>query len=260
VKRAVAFVALATIDRAGVWWVAFRQKPSVSVAAADIRRSSSATSPKGSTQPGFTKGVPDRFNERSYWAQTPYRFPSGTPPTRDLVRLRSRGRLGPGGRPDHHVRAASDTRTDRRVPLHTASMETLYVCAMTVVGGRVQLLRSAERERVDRGAAVEELDLEETIGDRTPLADQLVHARFDQLSGSIRVDVAPRGGTRRRAIDRHGERRGPIGRRPITRCTSRASNRNATRPFASLRTVASAIAVQSPESAQWLRRTCSGAS
>ena len=77
---------------------------------------------------------------------------------------------------------------------------------------QVQPLGSAERERVDRGAPVEELDLEETIGDWTPLADQLVHPRVDQLAGTIGVDIAPRGGTRRRAVDRYGERHGRAGR------------------------------------------------
>ena len=71
---------------------------------------------------------------------------------------------------------------------------------------------SAECEGVDRRASIEEFDLEETIGDWTPLADQLVHPRVDQLAGTIGVDIAPRGGTRRRAVDRYGERHGRAGR------------------------------------------------
>ena len=60
---------------------------------------------------------------------------------------------------------------------------------------RGEVPRYLERQQVRPGltgwAEVNDLRGAAPIGDRTLLADQLVHARFDQLSGSIRVDVAP---------------------------------------------------------------------
>jgi hypothetical protein len=62
-KKAAAVVVLIAIAiAAGVWWVAFRQEPSVSVAAADIGAIEFIPFPEGPQQPGFTNGVPDRFH------------------------------------------------------------------------------------------------------------------------------------------------------------------------------------------------------
>lgn len=55
-------VLIATALAIGVWWVAFRQAPSVSIAIDDIRTIEFHAFPEGPPQPGFTSGVPDRFH------------------------------------------------------------------------------------------------------------------------------------------------------------------------------------------------------
>jgi len=51
-------------------------------------------------------------------------------------------------------------------------------------------LVSTERERERLGTAIEELDREQTIGNRSRLPNELIHARLGQQACSVLVDVA----------------------------------------------------------------------
>jgi hypothetical protein len=62
-KKAVSVIVLVAIAVAiGVWLVAYRHGPSVSVAVSDIRAIEFPPFPEGPPQPRFTSGVPDRFH------------------------------------------------------------------------------------------------------------------------------------------------------------------------------------------------------
>jgi hypothetical protein len=61
-KAAAVVVVLAVAIVAGVWWLAFRRGPSVSVAATEIRAIEFHPYPEGPPQPGLRSGVPDRWH------------------------------------------------------------------------------------------------------------------------------------------------------------------------------------------------------
>src|SRR5438067_2527925 len=70
--------------------------------------------------------------------------------------------------------------------------------------------RSTERERKGFRARIEELDLEQSIGDRLWLADQLVHPLVGNRADTLVVDISSVSGTRRLSIDQHAKpHRGP---------------------------------------------------
>src|SRR3954451_10084470 len=72
----------------------------------------------------------------------------------------------------------------------------------------------AEGEGVGLCAGVEEGDLERALGDRTPLADEVVQPRLGDRAVAVVVDVVPVVGARRLSVELHGEpRRVPACRR-----------------------------------------------
>src|SRR6478735_6350799 len=81
-------------------------------------------------------------------------------------------------------------------PCITPSTETCVVVVSFMVSapscrsGR-RSVASAEGERERLCSRLEELDLEQTIGDGAALPDQLVHPLLDELAGAVGFDIAP---------------------------------------------------------------------
>src|SRR5688572_18616296 len=65
-----------------------------------------------------------------------------------------------------------------------------------------------ESEHVGLDTGSKERDLTRTVGDRSPLANQLIEPRLDQGSVALFVNVEPMSVAGRFAIDQHAERHG----------------------------------------------------
>src|SRR2546428_4188980 len=78
---------------------------------------------------------------------------------------------------------------------------------------RTDLRQLAEGERVGLDTGSKERDLERAVGDRPPLANQLVQPLLGQRPVTLFVDVNAVRAAGRFSLDEHGERHGRASRR-----------------------------------------------